>query len=124
MDYVPIVITQENLVSAVRANIQMAYAALATKIRVSRAMPMPPINANGNSVRLAGLTTTLYSAVTLGDMNEMLAGTYVIPPNNNAAGNDYGPGIYPSKPQGDPLSPLSTEQYGGRILGDTAGDGN
>jgi hypothetical protein len=122
--YIPIVVTQANVMQAVRYNILKAWEALSTKVRVSRATPLPAINANGHSVRLAGLTTTLFSAVTLGDLQAMLAGTYVVPPNPDAAGLASGPGLYPSKPQGDPLSPISTAGYGGRILGDTAGDGN
>lgn len=122
--YSPIIVTQQNQMQAVRYNILKAWEALSTKVRVSRATPLPPLNANGHSVRLVGLTTTLFSAVTLGDLLAMLAGTYVIPANPDAAGNASGPGIYPSKPQGDPLSPISTAAYGGRILGDTAGDGN
>lgn len=123
--YVPIVVTQQNQMQAIRYNILEALRVLVnTKLRVSRACPMPPINANGHKVSSVAGSTTLYSAVTIGDIAAMIAGTYVIPQNPNLSGLATGPGVYPSKPQGSPLSPLSTAQYGGRILGDTAGDGN
>lgn len=123
--YSPITITSENVWQAIRYNILEAYRVLTqTKMRVSRAKPVPRLNMNGNVVDKVHPATTLYSAVTLADLQAMQNGTFAIPQNPNAAGNSTGPGVYPSKPQGSPLGPAPDGAYGGRVLGDTAGDGN
>lgn len=119
--YIPVTITQDNLQWAIRYNILEAWRILVeTKLRVSRACPMPPVDANGNQINLVADATTLWSAVNVATLAAMRAGTFVIPPNPNSFGNLYGPGIYPSKPQGGPNGPDAN----GRVLGDTAGDGN
>lgn len=51
MNYIPLIVTQENLSWAINENVRRIEEALATKLQTARSLPMLRIDARGNNVR-------------------------------------------------------------------------